>query len=71
MLNNIFLTFGVAGVVLLVLAIFAIGPFLSILAVNQLFGTTITFTFWNWLATFWLHLVVASATKSNIASKSS
>lgn len=70
MVNNILLTFGVAGVILFVLAILAVGPFLSILAVNQLFGTAIGFTFWNWLATFWLHLVVASS-KSNVVSKSS
>jgi hypothetical protein len=71
MLNNIFVGLGIGGVILLILAIFVAGPFLSIIAVNQLFGTTIGFTFWNWLATFWLHLVVASATKSNVASKSS
>jgi hypothetical protein len=65
MLEKIFVGLGIGGVILLILAIFVAGPFLSIMAVNQIFGTTIGFTFWNWLATFWLHIVVASSsTKS-------
>ncbi len=65
MLEKIFVGLGIGGVILLIVAIFVAGPFLSIMAVNQIFGTTIGFTFWNWLATFWLHIVVASSsTKS-------
>ena len=65
MLEKIFVGLGIGGVILLIFAIFVAGPFLSIMAVNQLFGTTIGFTFWNWLAAFWLHIVVASSsTKS-------
>lgn len=51
-------------VVVLVIALFIVGPWLSILAVNQLFGTSIQLTFWNWLATFWIHLVVAGSRTS-------
>ena len=51
-------------VVLLVIGLFVVGPWLSILAVNHLFGTTIQLTFWNWLAAFWLHLVAAASTSS-------
>lgn len=50
--------------VVLVIALFIVGPWLSILAVNQLFGTSIQLTFWNWLATFWIHLVVAGSRTS-------
>jgi hypothetical protein len=64
MLEKIFVTLGVGGLILLIVAILALGPFLSILAVNHLFGTAIGFTFWNWLAAFWLHLVVASTMSS-------
>jgi hypothetical protein len=64
MLGNIFVGLGIGGVILLILAIFVAGPFVSIMAVNQLFGTTIGFTFWNWLAAFWLHIIVANTTKS-------
>lgn len=53
-------------VVALIVAFFVVGPWLSILAVNQLFGTSIQLTFWNWLATLWIHLVVAkSSTNRN------
>jgi hypothetical protein len=51
-------------VVVLIIALFIVGPWLSILAVNQLFGTSIQLTFWNWLATFWIHLVVAGSRTS-------
>ena len=50
--------------VALIIAFFVVGPWLSILAVNQLFGTSIQLTFWNWLATFWIHLVVAGSRSS-------
>lgn len=52
-------------VAVFLIGLFIVGPWLSILAVNQLFGTAIQLTFWNWLATFWLHIVVASATSKN------
>ena len=53
-----------AGILLLLALFLIVGPFLSILAVNQLFGTTIAYTFWNWLSVGWLHMVVASTTYS-------
>jgi hypothetical protein len=65
MLGKIFVGLGIGGVILLILAIFVAGPFLSIMAVNHLFGTTLGFTFWNWLAAAWLHLVVASSSTSS------
>jgi len=64
MLEKTILALGVTGIVLFVMGLFVVGPWLSILAINQLFGTTIQLTFWNWLATFWLHIVVASTIKS-------
>jgi hypothetical protein len=48
-------------VVVLIIGLLVVGPWLSILAVNQLFGTSIQLTFWNWLATFWIHLVVTGS----------
>lgn len=48
--------------IVLILGIFlVVGPWLTILAVNQLFGTSIQLTFLNWLAVAWLHLVVANS----------
>lgn len=64
MLEKVFVTLGIGGVLALVVGLFIIGPILSILAVNHLFGTTIAINFWNWIATTWLHIVVASSTSS-------
>lgn len=65
MLEKIILALGISGVVLVVMGLFVVGPWLSILAINQLFGTTIQLTFWNWLSVFWLHIVVASTTSKS------
>lgn len=47
-------------VILSIVGLLILGPWLSILAVNQLFGTAIQFTFWNWLSVTWLHVTVAT-----------
>jgi hypothetical protein len=60
MLEKTILALGATGVVLFIIGLLIVGPWLSILAINQLFGTTIQLTFWNWLSIFWLHIVVAS-----------
>ena len=65
MLEKTILALGISGVVLVVIGLFVVGPWLSILAINQLFGTTIQLTFWNWLSVFWLHIVVASTTSKS------
>lgn len=65
MLEKIILALGISGVVLVVIGLFVVGPWLSILAINQLFGTGIQLTFWNWLSVFWLHIVVASTTSKS------
>ena len=57
----------VFGLILVIVGLFILGPWLSILAVNQLFGTGIQLTFMNWLSVLWLHIIVAS----NHSSKSS
>lgn len=62
MLEKLLVTLGIGGVLALVIGIFIIGPILSILAVNHLFGTAIAINFWNWVSVAWLHIVVASTT---------
>lgn len=52
----------VFAVVMILILVFAIGPFLSIYAINHLFGTAIAMSFSNWIAAVWLHIVVASST---------
>lgn len=64
MLEKVFVTLGIGGVLAIIVGLFIIGPILSIWAVNQLFGTTIAVTFWNWVSVAWLHIVVASTTSS-------
>lgn len=59
-MNKLLADLGIVGILALIVLLLVVGPFLSILAVNQLFGTTIAFTFWNWLCVAWLHIVVAS-----------
>lgn len=55
---------GIFGVVLFVLAMIALigfGPVFTILSLNLLFALSIPITFWTWLATVWLTLLVGSA----------
>jgi len=49
-----------AGIAVLI-ALFVVAPWLSILAINHLFNTSIALTFWNWAAAFWLHIIVCFA----------
>lgn len=42
----------------LIIAIVVVGPFVTIWALNTLFGFKIAFTFWTWLASAWLSAVV-------------
>jgi len=63
-MNKLFTAFGFVTGLLILVGFLILGPWLSILAVNQLFGTTIQLTFWIWLSIAWLHIVVASTTKS-------
>lgn len=44
------------GVVLIVFLIIA-GPFMTIWALNTLFGLSIAYTFTTWLATVWFGLI--------------
>lgn len=43
----------------------AVGPFITISAINALFGTGIEFTFVNWLATFWLSLIASGGVRAS------
>lgn len=64
-MNKFLASLGIVGVLALLALLLVVGPFLSILAVNQLFGTTIALTFWNWVCVAWLHMVVASVGSRN------
>jgi len=48
------------GVFLVSIVLITFGPLVTIWAINQLFGTSIAYTFLNWLATFWLGGLIIS-----------
>jgi len=57
MLKSLLITAFIAALI----GLFVVAPWLSILAINHLFNTSIALTFWNWAAAFWLHIIVCSA----------
>lgn len=46
---------GIIFLVLLIIALIGVGPLLTIWSINTVFGTTILYSFWSWLATAWLY----------------
>lgn len=65
MLQKLLVTLGIGGLLALIVGLFIISPILTIVAVNHLFGTAIAINFWNWVATAWLHIVVASTASTS------
>lgn len=66
---KLFASFGILGLVVFVLAMIIFGPFVTIWAVNTIFGTTIAFTFKTWLAAIWLQMVTFGGVQSAINKK--
>lgn len=64
MIEKMLTSLGIIGIALLIIGLFVVGPWLSILAINTLFGLSIPFNFWTWLSMFWLHIVFASSSGS-------
>jgi hypothetical protein len=48
-------------IILLWLTLFVLGPFISITAINTLFGTQIEFTFYTWLCVVWLASILSGS----------
>jgi hypothetical protein len=57
----------IVALVLLVVVLAIFGPFVTIWALNTLFGLGIAYTFWTWLAVIFLGMFL----KSRIGQKSS
>lgn len=53
---------GIAGIVILLIVLIGVGPILTIMSVNALFGLNIAINFWTWLACAWLCLLVNGKT---------
>lgn len=55
----------IIGVVILVIVFVAVGPLLTLLALNTLFPTlAIPYTFGTWLATLWVMIVINGKVKT-------
>jgi len=55
----------IIGVVILVIVFVAVGPLLTLLALNTLFPTlAIPYTFGTWLATLWVMIVINKKVKT-------
>ena len=49
---------------LVILFLLIVAPFITIAALNTLFGLSIAYSFWNWLSVVWLTLVFGGAAAS-------
>lgn len=52
--------------IILLVVLFGIGPILTILSMNALFGLSIAVSFWNWLAVFWLSMIGTGIVKAGV-----
>ena len=49
---------GVTGLVILLIVLIGLGPILTIMSINALFGLNIAINFWTWLSVVWLGIVL-------------
>ena len=57
-------TLGVTGLIILLIVLIGVGPILTIMSINTLFGLNIAINFWTWLSTVWLFGLFATRVKS-------
>ena len=55
---------GVTGLIILLIVLIGVGPILTIMSINTLFGLNIAINFWTWLSTVWLFGLFATRVKS-------
>ena len=58
----------IVGALVFLLGMLIIGPFLTIGALNTLFGLNIAYTFWTWLSVAWLNLATFGGLSLSIRS---
>lgn len=56
---------GLVGGIIALLALIILWPFVIVWAINTLFGLSIAYTFWNWLAA----LILLTAIKARVTTK--
>ena len=49
---------GITGLVILLIVLIGVGPILTIMSINTLFGLNIAINFWTWLSVVWLGIVL-------------
>ena len=62
-MKNLINVFGVTLVIILLIAVIGIGPVLTIMALNTLFGLAIVINIWTWLSVLWLSAFFTVAAK--------
>ena len=55
---------GITGLIILLIVLIGVGPILTIMSINTLFGLNIAINFWTWLSTVWLFGLFATRVKS-------
>ena len=58
----------IIGALVFLLGMLIISPFLTIGALNTLFGLSIAYTFWTWLSVGWLNLATFGGLSLSIRS---
>jgi hypothetical protein len=59
-MQNFTTAFGVVGLILLLVVLIGVGPVLTIMSLNTLFGLGIAINIWTWLSVAWLSAFFAA-----------
>ena len=49
---------GITGIIVLLVILIGLGPILTLMSINTLFGLNIAINFWSWLSVVWLGIVL-------------
>lgn len=52
---------GITGFVILLIVLIGVGPILTLMSINTLFGLNIAINFWTWLSVVWLGIFLNGA----------
>ena len=52
---------GITGIIVLLIILIGLGPILTLMSINTLFGLNIAINFYTWLSVVWLGIVLNGA----------
>ena len=52
---------GITGIIVLLVILIGLGPILTLMSINTLFGLNIAINFYTWLSVVWLGIVLNGA----------